>query len=367
MKNRRIRYAVVGQGYFAQAAVLPAFRHARNCELTALVSGDPLKLRKLSRDYGVGIAVGYEGYDELLKSGKIDAVYIALPNDLHKDFAIRAARAGIHVLCEKPMAVTSRDCEAMIRAARDARVKLMIAYRLHFEEANLRAVELVQSGKLGEPRFFSSVFSIQVRPDNIRARPVERGGGPLHDIGIYCVNAARYLFREEPIEVTAVSSLGGRTRARQHEELVSCTLRFPGGKLASFTCGFGNAPTDYFHVVGTKGELCLDHCYEYAEEMEWWLTVDGRTTSRKFAKRDQIAPELTYFSECILKNRQPEPSGMEGLADLRIIEALVRSARTGRPVTLEPARLRQRPGLLQQRRAKAVREPRLVRAQSPGG
>jgi predicted dehydrogenase len=188
--RRKIRYAVVGLGHIAQVAVLPAFAHARvNSQLTALVSDDPQKLKTLGRRYHVDHLFSYEEYKDCLRSGAIDAVFIALPNHLHAEYSIAAARAGIHVLCEKPMAVTEKDCWAMTRAADHAGIKLMIAYRLHFEEANMTAVRLVRSGKLGDPRFFASSFSMQVRPENIRTDK-EKGGGTLYDIGIYCINAA---------------------------------------------------------------------------------------------------------------------------------------------------------------------------------
>jgi glucose-fructose oxidoreductase len=190
--DRQVRYAVVGLGHIAQAAVLPALRHARqNCLLAALVSGSAKKLRVLGRRYGVRHLCSYEDVDELVSSGDIDAVYIALPNDMHTAFTVRAARAGLHVLCEKPMAVTARDCVRMIKATQRAGVKLMIAYRLHFEHANLRAAQVARSGKLGDLRYFSSDFSMQVSENNIRLERA-RGGGPLYDIGVYCINAARY-------------------------------------------------------------------------------------------------------------------------------------------------------------------------------
>ena len=205
-----MRYAVVGLGYIAQVAVLPAFRHAGvNSELAALVSGDPQKLRKLGRKYRVAALYDYERFEECLQSGKIDAVYIALPNHLHRTYAVAAARRGIHVLCEKPMAVTATECEAMIEAARSNGVALMIAYRLHFEKANLEAVSLTRSGKLGDLRIFQSLFTMQVRDeDNIRLKRAA-GGGPLYDIGIYCINAARSLFRAEPLEVIGVYTGAG--------------------------------------------------------------------------------------------------------------------------------------------------------------
>jgi predicted dehydrogenase len=182
--KRKIRYAVVGQGYISQIAVLPAFAHARrNSELAALISDDPLKLKKLGRKYDVHRLYSYDQYDACLSSGEIDAVYIALPNNMHRDYTERAARAGVHILCEKPMAVTEEDCEAMIRAAGASHVKLMIAYRLHFEATNLKAVQIARNGKLGELRIFNSLFTMQVEKDNIRLKK-GLGGGTLYDIGI---------------------------------------------------------------------------------------------------------------------------------------------------------------------------------------
>ena len=214
-RTRKIRYAVVGLGHIAQVAVLPAFAHAaRNSVLTALVSDDSEKLRQLGQRYSVKLTYPYERYDECVRSGDIDAVYIALPNSMHAEYSVRAANAGVHVLCEKPMAVTEKECQAMIRAARNHKVKLMIAYRLHFEQANLKAVEIVKSGKLGEPRFFNSLFGLDVKEENIRTQ-ADLGGGTLYDLGVYCINAARNLFQSEPEEVFAYS--GARTDRRFKE------------------------------------------------------------------------------------------------------------------------------------------------------
>jgi predicted dehydrogenase len=365
----KVRYAVVGLGYFGQMAVLPAFAHARsNSELVALVSDDPVKRRKLGRKYGVERLYSYEQYGDCLASGEVDAVYIALPNHLHREYAVPACEAGVHVLCEKPMAVTEEECEDMIRAAEDGNVRLMIAYRLHFEEANLRAVEIVKSGRLGEPRIFSSVFTMQVEdPDNIRLNPIAQGGGTLYDIGIYCINAARYLFREEPLEVFAASANKGDRRFRDVDEMTSAVMRFPGEKLASFTSSFGAAAHASYRVVGTKGDLEVSSAYEFAEGMKHVLTIGGKKTQKSFPRRDQVAPELLRFSECVISGREPEPSGREGLADVRIIRALYRSAREGRTVNLAPFEKRRRPTLEQEARRPPVRKPELVRASPPSG
>jgi glucose-fructose oxidoreductase len=365
-KTEPVRYAVVGLGHIAQVAVLPAFAHAENSVLTALVSDDPEKLEKLGRKYKVANRFSYAQYDECLGSGEVDAVYIALPNHLHREYGVRAAQSGVHVLCEKPMAVTEDDCLAMIGAAEENKVKLMVAYRLHFEEANLKAIDLVQSGKLGDPRLFDSVFTMTVKEGDIRLNPRELGGGTLYDIGIYCINAVRNLYGAEPMEVVAFSANNGDPRFLECEETTSAILRFPGReRLASFTCSFGAADVSSYRVVGTKGELVVDPAYEYAGELKQRVTVGGRTRARTFPKRDQFAPELIHFSECILTGAEPEPSGWEGLADVRIIRALYRSADTAQAVSLEPFSKDDRPRLDQEVRRPPVRKPQLVNTEAP--
>src|SRR3954470_8276496 len=303
MPKRLIRYAVVGCGHIAQVAVLPAFGNARrNSKLAAIVSGDPVKREELQKKYDIERAVDYAAYDALLKSGGIDAVYIALPNSMHAEYAERAARAGVHVLCEKPMAVTEAQCELMGRVAREHQVKLMVAYRLHFQRAHPEPIELARSGRIGEPRLFTSTFTMSVVPDNIRVKR-ELGGGALYDIGIYCINAARSLFREEPVEVRAMSA----GAVGDVEESVSCVLRFPNERLASFTCSFGAAKVSEYRLVGTQGDLMVDPAYEYAAPLKHRLTLDGEPKERRFAKRDQFAPELLYFSDCVLRGHDPEP------------------------------------------------------------
>jgi predicted dehydrogenase len=364
-RSKPIRYAVVGLGHIAQAAVLPAFRHAkRNSVLAALVSGESRKLRELGRRYRVRRLCGYDGVDELFASGEIDAVYLALPNDMHAEFTIRAARAGLHVLCEKPMAVTSRECERMIRATREAKVKLMIAYRLHFERANLEAAKLAQGGRIGDLRFFSSDFSMQVKDDNIRLER-ERGGGPLYDIGIYCINAARYCLAEDPVAVFATATKSRDRRFKEVEETVTAVMRFKDERLASFTCSFGAGDRSTYTITGTKGSITVDPAYEYAEGLAYEMRVGERKKTRRFGKSDQFAPELLYFSDCILKNREPEPSGQEGLLDVRIIEGMMRSMQSGKWTWLDKEQRKRRPSLRQEIRRPAVaREPRLVGVES---
>lgn len=366
--GRKIRYAVVGQGYIAQGAVLPAFAHAKeNSELVALVSGDPRKLSELSKKYHVRHTYSYEEYDRCLESGEVDAVYIALPNNMHCEYTVRAAERGVHVLCEKPMAVTEEECRRMIDSARRHNVRLMIAYRLHFEEANLEAVRLAQSGKLGELRAFSSLFTMQVvDPENIRLQG-ELGGGTLYDIGIYCINAARYIFRQEPTEVFAWTTSNAEQRFSEVEETTAVIMRFPDERIAQFVCSFGSAPIASFRIVGTKGDLRVEPAYEYSMDLKHFLTIDEQTEAKTFKKRDQFAPELVYFSRCVLDGTEPEPSGHEGMADVRIIRALYRSAESGTPVTLSSFEKKDRPSMNQEMKKPPVKKPEMVHAEPPSG
>ena len=364
-QSPKVRYAVVGVGHIAQVAVLPAFEHAReNSELAALISSDPKKLRVLGKRYDVPLLGSYDDIGEILSKGLVDAVYLAVPNTMHREMTEVIAQHGVHVLCEKPMAMTSRDCEAMIRTTEEHEVKLMIAYRLHFEKANLTAIERVRKGEIGEPLLFSSVFCHQVREGDIRTQS-ELGGGALYDLGVYCVNACRHLFGAEPEQVSAVQLVGTDERFPDVDATTTAFLRFPDDRLAQFTASQGAADIGEYRIVGSKGDLRLDPAYEYAGELKEYLTIDGKTKEKTYPKSDQFAPELVYFSKCILEDREPEPSGEEGLADVRILEAIVEAARTGKSVELAPFSRKKRPSSRQAMKKPPVRKPDTVHAQSP--
>jgi predicted dehydrogenase len=360
-----LRFAVVGLGHIAQAAVLPAFRHARShVELTALVSGTQAKLKQLCTRYRVKHSASYADADKLFDSGAIDAVYIATPNTEHTQWVIRAAEAGLHVLCEKPLATSVRDCERMIDACERNNVKLMTAYRLHFERCNLEVAELVRKKRIGEARYFDSQFSMQVKDGNIRLDE-QLGGGPEWDIGIYCQNAARYVFADEPTAVWATASNSGDPRFAEVPETVHAILRFPGERIANFICSFGAADRSRYEIVGTRGSVVCDPAFEYAEGLGYELTLGEKKQKKKFTKSDQFAPELIYFADCVRRNRTPEPSGKEGLIDVAIIEAIHESIATGRWIDLATPRKQQRPTLQQEIRRPAVpREPPMVQAES---
>jgi glucose-fructose oxidoreductase len=302
----------------------------------------------------------YDEYDQCLR--QVDAVYIALPNSMHAEYTIRAAKAGVHVLCEKPMAVTASECQKMVNACRDHGVKLMIGYRLHFEEINLNVMDLIRKGRIGQPKYFNSSFSMTVRPGNIRTKS-DMGGGTLYDIGIYCINAARYLFGGEPIEVQAMSVNSGVRKLSEIDESTGALMRFKNDRVAAFVTSFNAADVGTYVVVGEKGHVRVDPAYEYAEGLKYKLDIDGKKTRKTIGKRDQFAPELIYFSDCVLRDRTPEPSGEEGMQDVRIIEALYESARSGKAIRI-PHFSDRRPAMMQKLRKPGVRKPKLVHAVS---
>ncbi len=364
---RKIRYAVVGLGNISQEAMLPAFKHAKkNSILAALVSSDPKKLKTLGKRYDIETLCGYDAYEELLTSGQIDAVYIATPNSTHMKFATTALNHGIHVLCEKPMEIDEAACQQMLRASEETGARLMIAYRLHFEAANLDAIQIARSKRLGKLRIFTSSFAINVRDrKNIRLQS-DLGGGPLFDIGIYCINATRYLFGEEPLEVFATAASGHDERFLEVHENVAATLRYPGGKIATFNLSFGAYDTSSYELIGTQGRLRLESAYDYAKPMTLEISTKKKTTRKKYPKRDQFGPELLAFSEAVLKNKPIQPSGEEGLADVRIIQSLYESIEKKTPITLAPFSADERPNPKNKITRPPVSRTPLVHANSPG-
>lgn len=358
--QQKIRYAVIGAGNIAQVAVLPAFAHAKkNSQLVALLSSDAEKRAELSKQYDIEHTGDYGELEQVLKESRADAVYVATPNSLHMDYTLRAAALGLHVLCEKPMATTVADCRVMAEACERAGVKLMVAYRLHFEQANLTAIEAVRSGKLGDPRLFASVFTHVVRPGDIRERP-ELGGGATFDLGVYCINAARNLFGDEPRWVLAASQDRDGV-----DDTTTVILSFPHERVAQFTVSNSIASVSSYRVSGTHGDLRVEPAYEYYDTLEHHLTLEGKTSRKSFGKRDQFAPELEYFSQCILDDVTPEPGADEAMSDLRVIEAIQASARSGKVVELPPREHLRGPSLEQEDRKPPVSKRTPINAPSP--
>ncbi len=365
--KKKIRYAIVGVGDIAQEDMMPGVEHTGNSKLTALVTSDPKKARKLGKKYKVKATFTYEEFPLALASGTFDAIYLATPNWRHAEFIIPALRAGIHVLSEKPLEISSAKCEEILSAARMSSAKLMVAYRLHFEPGTLSTIAAVRSGKIGEVHTFSSTFAQPVDPKNHRASSGDLAG-PVLDMGPYPVNAARYIFSDEPTEV--VSAMGTRHPSsgfdQNFDDTVAVTLRFPGNKLAQFSVGYYGGPVNSFTAVGTKGSIVLDPCYMFGKPIEQTLAIGNKKIKKSFKNTDHFGGEMQYFSYCILKNKEPEPDGEEGFADVRVLEGVLEALKTGQSVQLKPFTRTQRIDTKSQlRKLSAVSTPSLVNASNP--
>ena len=329
-----IKFAVVGAGWISQEAFMPGIHQAGNAQMTAIVSGNRDKAVRLAEFHGVPRVFSYEDYDNMLKGDLVDAVYIALPNSMHADYTIRAARAGKHVLVEKPLTDNLRDADAMVNAAQTGGVFLMTAYRLHNEPGTLAMLDRIRSGAIGRPLLAQAAFAFQTRLGNHRLN-ARHWGGPLQDIGVYCVNAVRHAFAEEPVEVMAMRHKPrDDPRFAEVEATIGATLRFPSGGIAQFVVSFGAAEIDSFQVIGTKGVIELDPAFRFETPTRMRLRRDGRIENVNFPAVDQFAGQIAYFADCIASSTPPEPDGEEGLADMRVLLAIEESARFERLVTM---------------------------------
>ena len=329
-------WALVGLGTLATTQVLPAFALAGRSSLAALVSGDRDKARDLARSYGVqdSSLYTYDDIGRLRDDRRVDVVYILLPNSMHAEFTIKALEAGKHVLCEKPMAVTSAECERMIAAARQANRTLMIAYRLHYEPHTMKAVALCRDDEIGALRMFTSNNSQYVVGPGIRLTAA-LGGGPLLDVGIYTINAARAVIGEEPESVTAVANRPtDDERFREVDASVAFTLRYPSGVLAHCATSFDSAESQFFRVDGTKGSVILDRAFHY--EGQRLRSVRERRGEEPIALEpvNHFVAEMDHLSACVLDGGGVRTPGEMGLADVRIIEAINEAARTGTRVAV---------------------------------
>ncbi len=338
--DRKLGYAIVGLGYYGLQTIMPQFVDCEHSRVTALVSGDRAKALATAAKYGVPerSIYTYADFDRIRDNPDVDIVYVCLPNSMHAEYTIRAAKAGKHVMCEKPMAISVAECEAMIRACKTAGKKLMIGYRCHFEPFNLEAMRLAKSGSAGKIRYVRSEHGfVQGDPNKWRLKRALSGGGSLMDMGIYSLQGARYMTGEEPIAVTARESTDRRDpRFREVEDMIEWTLEFPSGAIAGCQSMY-SANQNHILLMGDKGRIELEPATRY-DGNKMWTGRDGRETAITSPPpgpgKTQFAGQLDHLAECILDGREPIVSGEEGLRDMRIVEAIYRSVREGRTVKL---------------------------------
>jgi predicted dehydrogenase len=338
--GKKIGYCIIGLGRISMNEFMPGVKISKDSKIVALVSGHRDKAERIADEYGVAHSsiYSYQNYDSIHDNPAIDAVYIALPNGMHAEYTIRAAKAGKHVLCEKPMANSVKECEQMIAACKQADRKLMIAYRCQYEPTNLKAIELLRQGYAGKLQIMSSANGFNIHAGEWRLNKKMAGGGPLVDVGIYSIQAMRYLTGEEPTVVDAYSSVIDHDgRFSEVEENVVWTFHFPSGVLAHCATTYGtNFIGGSARAVGSEGMLELNPAFGYQG-----LQLTGKAQGKppldvafNNPSPRQFATEADYFSDCILQNKEPKTNGEEGLRDERIITAIYKSCAEGKPVKL---------------------------------
>ena len=345
--DKRVGFALVGLGRLTLEELLPAIIQSKMCKPTALVSGDREKARRVAKQYGIpesGVYT-YEEFDRIKDNKEVQVVYIVLPNSMHKEFTLRAAKAGKHVLCEKPMAMNAKEAEEMVQGCKAAGVKLMIAYRQQYEPMNRWIRQLVREKTFGAVKLFEANNS-QMQEGQKGGKQQWRhiksmaGGGALPDIGLYCLNGVRFLTGEEPYEVMALEhSTPKDPRFTEVEETMTWMMRFPSGLVAMCATCYGGHETKRYRFTAEQGWFGMEPAFAYhGLKMEVSYAMGGPIEHREnpsLPEKNQFTLEMDHMADCVLNNKEPHTPGEEGLQDHRIMDAIYESARSKKPVALE--------------------------------
>jgi predicted dehydrogenase len=336
-RAKKIGFAIVGLGSIAQSSVLPAFANCKQAKLIALVGRDQQKASQLARKCNAPFSYSSDEFAACLANREVSAVYIATPQGEHAHLTISAARAGKHVLCEKPLAVTPKQSAEMVETCRANGVLLMTAYRKYYEPSTLSLKKLVQSGELGKIDVIHTAFSERHVPGRslpwlVRAKMA--GGGPLMDLGVYCVNTSRWLVEEDPIEVVAQSWVHDRTRFREVEEGITFRLRFPSGLIVQGGSTYSAAPSSFVYVQGSNGWALLSPAFPFEENRRLEGKIGKRRFVQNFKTRDEFSPEIDAFASAIQQGINVGPDGIQGHKDMLILDAIYRAARKNRALPI---------------------------------
>ena len=331
--KERVGFAIMALGRLSVEQILPAFAQTRKCKVTALISGAPDKLKAVGSQYGIPAEglYDYDNFDRIAQNDAVQVVYIVLPNSMHKDYVLRSALAKKHVLCEKPMATSSADAQAMIDACARARVKLMIAYRCRYQPHHLEIIKRAQSGEFGPIKLIEAINAQnQGDPDQWRLRKSLSGGGSLPDVGIYCLNAARAVTGEEPVEIEAqLYSTPNDPRFREVEESVIWLMRFPSGAMANLSTSYGIHRASRMSVNLDGGTLVLENAFPYRGQRLLQVRAQDKVETEsviQIGPKDHFASEMDHMADCVLRDEIPRTPGEEGLRDMKLMEAIYRAA-----------------------------------------
>ncbi len=332
--SKPVGYAAIGLGTISDI-FMRACANSQKAKITALVTGHPnTKGVKYAAMYGIPKTsiYTYETFDRIRNNKEVDAIYVGLPNSMHCEYTVRGAQAGKHVFCEKPMAISSAQCRQMIDACRDAKVRLMIGYRVHYDPTWKRAIQIIESSDFGQLESFQGGFYANQPAGAWRLTRSLGGGGALMDLGIYPLNTIRHITGEEPADFTAIIATRDHSgRFAEVEQSMEWTMKFPSGIIASCGCSYGQRGPSFLHMNGEEGYLEMEQAYNYDG-----LHLSGEINHQPIDVLSagklpfQFVIEAEHFADCIRNNREPESPGEEGLKDMLAIEAIYKAA--GAPI-----------------------------------
>lgn len=324
--ERKLGVALVGLGGYSEHRLGPALKETEHIELRGIVTGTPAKIGKWKSAYGIKDTnvYSYETFDRIADNQDIDVVYVVLPNAMHHEFVIRAAKAGKHVICEKPMAVSAKQCQEMIDACRKAGVRLFVGYRLHFEPFTREAMRIGQQKVFGPVKIVHSEMGFRIGdPTQWRLKRALAGGGAMMDVGIYAIQGARYSIGEEPVYVTAQEFKTDPEKFSEVDETILWQMEFPGGSVANCYTTYASSAERLF-ISAADGWVELRPAFGYGP-------IQGSTSKgpMDLPVVNHQAVQLDGMAQCILRKTESTASGEEGLRDLKVIEAIYRSVREG--------------------------------------
>jgi predicted dehydrogenase len=330
---RKIGFALAGLGSLSTHQIAPALQNTKFCKLTGIITGHPAKAERWKAQYNIPDKniYNYDDMEKMADNPDIDVVYVVTPNGLHADHTIKAAKAGKHVLCEKPMEVSVEKCQQMIDECKIAGRQLAIGYRLHFEPNNLECVRLAREKKFGGLKIIEAGFGFSIGdPAQWRLKKDLAGGGPLMDVGIYALQATRYISGEEPILISAIATTTDPVKFKEVEESIMWQMKFPSDVVANCSSTYKIRGIDRFTAYAEDGWFGLEPAYDYTG-------IRGRRSDGeqiRFPAIDHFAAEMDDFAQCILENRPTKVPGEEGLRDIKIMMAIYEAAKTGKTVGL---------------------------------
>jgi predicted dehydrogenase len=334
-ETKKLGVALVGLGSLSTNQIAPGLLKSSRCKLTAVVTGTPEKEKKWADQYSIGRdhIYNYDSFDKIASDESVDVIYIVLPNSMHAEFTVRAAKAGKHVLCEKPMANSVAECKAMIAACKDANRQLAIGYRCQTEPHHVKAMEIARSKELGAIKMIEAGFGFKIGdPKQWRLNKALAGGGALMDVGIYALQACRYLTGEEPKSIMAQETKTDATKFAQVDESITWLMQFASGAAAYCSTSYNFNGLNRFNAFTENGFIRMDPAFGYGD-----VKLETSKGKIELTEQDQFALEMDEFAKCILENKPSKVGGEEGLKDLLAIEAIYKSIETRASVNVQTA------------------------------